>query len=503
MLSSTSVGLYPDSKQVVLYGGPREAQNAYITGRVAVTVKSIEQIKSLAVTLRPQKQKLFQSQQPMTPDLLLRTTLVTDGQTNPQATCISMDEKSHEWLFNIEVPGATAETVYSREHYVAYELIAEARTQGTWVGASQSKACPIAVKRTPNADSPWAILASEPVSETANWQSKLEITLVTESRIVHDNQPMPVRGVIRPLHKGVSLVRAGFQIVEKIGRKVVLFGGNQNLVYSDVIVDNTIDLPNAGLAHAHRNSAESADAQRLTGRPGLPLTQEISASRSLSIPEAYACIQYDIHRGPIRINHELIFFASVVDSQGSVHNLRLATPMFVLPRIDGQQLNLPRYEDTDTDRLVESSSGCSLQRDADFWSNYVFIDTVGSSSSKNDIPSDTDDGEIEIEIEIDPDDCDHADSSVAYVEPISACPLALEGYQQLCNTDVPPPSYPGAATTVERTFVSANLALPGQGTDSTRRKRKFSPRTLLRQQPQSSLTEASGHSSANNDFVYL
>ncbi|KAJ2884861.1 hypothetical protein FB639_001880, partial [Coemansia asiatica] len=499
MLSTTSISLYPDAKEVVLYGGPRETRGAYITGRVAVTVKSIDQIKSLTVTLRPQRQKLFQSQLPVTPDLLLRTTLVTNGQTNAQVICISMDEKGHEWLFTIGIPGATAETVYSREHYVAYELIAEARIQGTWVGATQSKACPIAIKRAPNTDSPWVILASEPVSESSDWHSKLEITLVAESRIIHDEQSMSVRGVIRPLHKGISLVKAGFQIIEKIGRRVVLFGADQNLVYRHVIIGTTVDFPNAGSAHTHSNEAASIDGRRQTRRPGLPLIQEISASRSLAIPKAYTRIQYDIHRGPIRVNHELLFFVSIVDSMGSAHDLRLATPVFVLPRVDSRQLNLPRYEETNADRLVESSSGGSLQRDVDFWSNYVLIDTVERNTKDSDITPD----EESPEIDIGEDDCYQADDNITYIEPISACPLALDGYQQLDNTDVPPPSYPGAATTVERTFVSADLALPGQETDVTRRKRKFSPRTLLRQQPQSSLTETSDQSSSNSISISI
>ncbi|KAJ1804953.1 hypothetical protein LPJ56_006623, partial [Coemansia sp. RSA 2599] len=109
--------------------------------------------------------------------------------------------------------------------------------------------------------------------------------------------------------------------------------------------------------------------------------------------------------------------------------------------------------------------------------------TVDGSSKKKVVALDEDEDEdgADDEIDIGEDgDCRLADNcSVAYVEPISACPLALEGYQQLCNTEVPPPSYPGAATTVERTLVSADLALPGQEQDMARRKRKFSPRALL------------------------
>ncbi|KAJ1722909.1 hypothetical protein LPJ53_002701, partial [Coemansia erecta] len=374
MLSSASVRLYPDSSDVVLYGGPREARSALVTGRVVVSTRNVDQVKSLLVILRPQRQRLFQSQHPLTPPLFLHAKLVADGETEPHVIHSSVSEKEHEWRFTIGVPGATAETVFCSDHYVAYELIAEARTQGTFAGAVQSKTCPIAVKRAPNTESPWTILASEPVSESAVWRSKIELTLVADSRIIHDSQSMSVRGVIRPLEKGISLVRAGFQIIEKISRKVVLFGSDQTIGQSDVIVDNTINMPNASHDQPNNGSSSSSSSSidtrrildadnKLLENTGLPLTQETSASRCLPIPKIYTEIQYDIHRGPIRVNHELIFFVTVIDKMNTLHNLRLATPVFVLPRLNGRQINLPRYEDTDMDQLVESSSEGKLERD--------------------------------------------------------------------------------------------------------------------------------------------
>ncbi|KAJ2386436.1 hypothetical protein GGI05_004386 [Coemansia sp. RSA 2603] len=496
MLSSTSVHLYPDSSEVILYGGPREARSALVTGRVVVSTRNIDQVKSLLVTLRPQRQRLFQSQHPLTPPLLLHARLVVDGQTEPHVINSSVSEKEHEWRFTIGVPGATAETVFCSDHYVAYELVAEARTQAAFTGAVQSKACSIAIKRAPNTGSPWTILASEPVSESAVWRSKLEVTLVAGSRIIHDSQSMPVRGVIRPLEKGISLVRAGFQIIEKISRKVVLFGSNQTIGQSDIVVDNSIDMPNAGHDRSNTGDSSSSGTLRtldgnnsLLEATGLPLIQETSASRCLHIPKIYTEIQYDIHRGPIRVNHELIFFVTVIDKLNTLHNLRLATPVFVLPRLNGRQINLPRYEDTDMDQLVESSSEGKLERDADFWSNYVFIDTFDQAENQQDESSAS---QLQ------------SDNEVAYIEPISACPLALEGYQQLSPSDVPPPSYPGAKTTVERTFVSTGLAVPDQASISTRRARVNNARSISQTPlPEPMFAAETSAALANSDFVVV
>ncbi|KAJ2721974.1 hypothetical protein GGI07_003624 [Coemansia sp. Benny D115] len=256
---------------------------------------------------------------------------------------------------------------------------------------------------------------------------------------------MSVRGVIRPLAKGISMVRAGFQIIERTGRKVLVFGSEQAITQNEIIVDNCVDMPSSQHPHgSNRSNGDfSSNSNNIVDQSGLPLTQEISASRCLSVPEAYTAIQYDIHRGPIRINHELVMFVTILDDTNTLHNLRLSTPMFVLPKLVGKQLNLPRYEETGLDRLVETSGDCKLQRDVDFWSNYVLIDMEDSSSDESDSSTVNSDTRTQAET--------LADIELADSYAPDYCPLALDGYQQLTTGDAPPPSYPGAARTMERT----------------------------------------------------
>ncbi|KAJ2798717.1 hypothetical protein H4S07_005625 [Coemansia furcata] len=255
----------------------------------------------------------------------------------------------------------------------------------------------------------------------------------------------------------MSLVRAGFQITERVSHSIGALGHAHSLAVNKVVVDNTADMTDpqsANLTDITTTAYESLASDKATEKAGLPLIQEIATSRSLSVPEAYTGIQYDIRRGPIRVKHELSLFVTVADSAGRMQNLRLVTPVFVMPMSTRKRVDLPRYEDTDTDELIESGVGAVAQRDEDFMSEYVLVDTTDPSESGN--------------------------TEFHNLELPDSCPLALDGYQ--CVGDVlPPPAYPGAARAlVERTLVSPDAVLPKQDLSRTNRIRKLCSRARLR-----------------------
>ncbi|KAJ2031134.1 hypothetical protein GGI08_009425, partial [Coemansia sp. S2] len=268
MLNTTSINILLDSPEAILYGGPGEASGTLITGRVSVSTKHTSQLTSLMVTLRPQRARLFQSQNPVAPDICLQTVLVSNGLTAPQILHRDISDKEHEWRFSIGIPGSIAETVFSSDSFVTYELVAQARAPGTLASVVQSKAVPIAIKRAPSIDSQWALLASEPISESAVWQDRLDLTLIAESRIIYDQQVLSVRGVIRPLVKGMSLVRTGFQITERISHSIGTLGSAHSFAMRKVVVDNSVDMPSP-------QSTKPAGNGMSTEQVGLPLIEEI------------------------------------------------------------------------------------------------------------------------------------------------------------------------------------------------------------------------------------
>ncbi|KAJ2492133.1 hypothetical protein IWW37_001710 [Coemansia sp. RSA 2050] len=452
MLTTTSINILLDSPEAILYGGPGEAGGTLVTGRVTVTTKYTSQLTSLMVILRPQRARLFQAQHPVAPDICLQAVLVSNGLTAPQIVHRDTSGKEHEWRFSIGIPGSTAETVFSNANFVAYELVAQARAPGMLTSVVQSRAVPLAIKRAPAIDSQWAHLASEPITESAIWKERLDLTLTVPSRIIYDQQTLSVRGVIRPLVKGMSLVRAGFQITERISQSIGALGRAHSFAMQKVIVDNSVDIPSSQSAGHAAFRPHSSD--KPWEKAGLALIEEISISRSLSVPEAYTGIQYDIRRGPIRVSHELSLFVTVADAAGRLQNLRLATPVFVMPMSTRKRIDLPRYEDTATDELVESGVDEVPQRDEDFMSEYVLVDTADHGEP----------GSIE---------CRNIEST-------DSCPLALDGYRCLDNVR-PPPAYPGAcAASVERTLVLPEADLPRQGPVPTNRIRKLCSRARLR-----------------------
>ncbi|KAJ2849709.1 hypothetical protein IWW36_002436 [Coemansia brasiliensis] len=399
MLSTASVSVYPDTAEATLYGGPNVANDAVITGRVVVTGRSARQVASLQVTLRAQRGRRFQGQQSVTPPTQLQAVLVADGKA--AVTHEQLSARAHSWQFSITVPGSTAETVFARTSFVAYELVAEAGVSGTFAGTVQSKPIAVAIKRAPPPDSVWAATAGAALFETADWRGQLQLALAADSRILHsDDQALAIRGIVRPLVKGLQLRRAAFQLVERI----VLSSDSSSASRTVADIDVDIDPDQC--------------TSSLLKQEGIALDHETSTERTLSVPTEYAGIQYDVHRGPIRTYHELALSVSIVDVQGSVHNLRLASPVFVLPR--PCRAALPRYEDTPADRLV---SPPALRRDSNFWDQFVLIDTTNSSAHARPEPA------------------------------LDACPLALQGYRPSDLSQAPPPSYPGAAHRIERTVV--------------------------------------------------
>ncbi|KAI8324956.1 hypothetical protein GQ54DRAFT_295784 [Martensiomyces pterosporus] len=450
MVSSASISLLPDSPEVILYGGPSEAAGSFITGRVVISAKYASQVKSLTVTLRPQKRRLFQSMHCITPHTDLRAQLVEDSKTAHQILHTINGNSSHEWRFSIPVPGSMAETVYTRDNYIAYELIAEARTPSTFSSLLQSRTSAIAIKRAPSIDSQWATMVSEGVEESAAWRERLELTLVTQSRVVSDRQSMSVRGIIRPLEKGISLLRAGFQIVEKVINDVDIFGMPHALTTSNIIAGTSIDMPQCQAARGeYRTAGEELDGladlfggDNRASASGLPIQHEISASRCLSVPEAYTGIQYDIRRGQIRIGHDLIFFVSITDELGAVHNLRLATPVFVLPRFSLKCVDLPRYEDAGMDELIESSVKTSPLEHADSDPTLRHASLAGAANSST--MSLASDGSA----------------------PDAECPLALQGYRS-CG-DIPPPTYSCIAAGGELDLSDSSIAVPQQAITTNR-----------------------------------
>ncbi|KAJ2081815.1 hypothetical protein H4R24_002079 [Coemansia sp. RSA 988] len=359
--------IIPDSPDVLVYGSPREALHAEISGRIVYTTNIPRPVSSLIVRFRPKNEELFNPAMSVACQSEISSVIVKDGISATTATELPFNEAAgqQEWRFSMSIPGNISETVFTPTAFIAYELVAEIRIGSIthWSPfCKQVSSIPMTVKRVPAPGSLWASVAEEPMDISAIWQGKLELSAVASSRIAYDSQPFCIRGVIRPLTKGMRLLRTTFDIREAVDGP--FDSGNEPSSRSHIASRCTHDL-------CAESSAACQDGMRVVvpfphdtatrRRPGLVIDQEIQISGSLNVPRAYEDIQYDIAVGPIRVSHVLFFSAAIADERGQVHTVRLSSGVYVLPRTAVDTAVLPRYEHSDKDVLLAAGQRWSLR----------------------------------------------------------------------------------------------------------------------------------------------
>ncbi|KAJ2161587.1 hypothetical protein GGF46_001357 [Coemansia sp. RSA 552] len=340
LFSRGKLQVIPDSPDVIVYGSPREARCALISGRVVYTTRAPRPISALVVRFRPMEEAVFSSAMSIAcqPDILC--TIVKDGCVAASALELPYDEATgqYEWRFTMAIPGDTCESVSVPSAFITYELAAEIRMPSAvaWMPlARQTSATPIAVKRVPAPDSLWESVGEEPLDVSAVWRERLELSATAPSRIMHDSSVFHVNGIVRPLVKGIRILHATFELRESACGP---FDQRKHTV----------------ARRAHNLCASAAGTSPGSLSPpllGVSVDQEIQIPGNLDVPKAYVSVQYDIPIGPIRVSHELVFSVSAVDECGQMHLVRLSTGVYVFP-CRSPPLLLPSYGLSGKDTLL-------------------------------------------------------------------------------------------------------------------------------------------------------
>ncbi|KAJ1737351.1 hypothetical protein LPJ72_000557 [Coemansia sp. Benny D160-2] len=367
MLSKGRLQIIPDSSDIILHGTPRDARCAVVSGRVVFSGKAARTVSSVVVRFRAKQEDMLNPAMSVAFQPEVTCAVVRDGQIGEAASEeVSATPGQRVWRFRMGVPGNTSETVYSPAAFVAYELVAEVRTAAlvTWAPFSKTVAsAPVAVKRVPAADSMWATMSSEPMNVSAIWRDRIELTSIAASRAICETQAIHVRGVLRPLAKGVRLLRAGFELRELVSGP--FDGANANGPRTHTVARCARDLtavePDSaaesdGAVRIRMQFPAKTPPQRSTAVAGIVVDQDIQVSARLRMPTAYNAIQFDVPIGPVRVSHELAFAASVVDECGQIHNVRLSSAVYVLPHAAAASPDLPRYEHSDSDILLAAAN---------------------------------------------------------------------------------------------------------------------------------------------------
>ncbi|KAJ1735612.1 hypothetical protein LPJ61_000450 [Coemansia biformis] len=350
--------LIPDTPDIVVHGAPREARCAVLSGRIVYLARSPRPICSLVVRFRPKHEELFNPALSVACQPEMCCVVVRDGRVSADSTELAIDECAgrQEWRFSMDIPGNISETVFTPSAFIAYELVAEIRTSPLahlMPFCKQVCVVPIAVKRVPAAGSLWAAMADEPLDASATWRERIDMSAAAGSRIAHDAQSFRATGTLRPLVKGMCLLRAAFELRESTDGPFDSWGEGPPRGHTVAMCVRDLCAPAAPSARQDPMSVR-CDFTPTTAsrRPGIAIDQDVRISGTLRVPAAYGDVQYDIATGPVRVSHELVFSATVVDEAGQVHTVRLSTGVYVFPPGRAPLAELPRYENVAKDTLL-------------------------------------------------------------------------------------------------------------------------------------------------------
>ncbi|KAJ2781682.1 hypothetical protein H4R18_002735 [Coemansia javaensis] len=361
VLSRGRLQIILDTPDVMVSGPQRGARCAVLSGRVVYTARAPRAVASLVVRFRPRSEDLLNPALSVADLGEISCVVVRDGQVCAPAAAVPRSEADgrQEWRFSMGIPGSINETVFTPSAFVAYELAAEMRPAAPACMAAfcrQTCTVPVAVKRMPAAESQWATTTGERLDVAAAWDGRLELSLTAASRAVHDGLPLRVGGVIRPLAKGIGLLRAEFELFETASSPLDYGGGGAG--HSRTVAACSYDT-RAPSTDGMMCLSHTFPLARAPSRGGIAIDQELQLAGRLDVPDAYTGVQYDVTAGPIRVSHGLALNVVVVDAAGQLHKLRLDTAAFVQPLGRPSASDLPRYEHVDMDTLL-AASRCSM-----------------------------------------------------------------------------------------------------------------------------------------------
>ncbi|ORX72753.1 hypothetical protein DL89DRAFT_264959 [Linderina pennispora] len=241
----------------------------------------------------------------------------------------------YEFAFQIVLPGYLCETMYTEHRQVSYQIKASLTTSAL-AATKRSAIKEIAIKRVPYYGAVWESLTNDIINVTAVWRNRIEMCALGCSRVQKDDQALRVKGVIRALEKGYRLTKVGFILEERTRTRV-----NGGFKCTSNIA-----------SFRYLKSSEGLD-----GWFGGLIIDQMAFDMELQIPKAYRKIQYDIKHGPVTVSHRLAFVVAIVDAMGHGTNLRLFTPLHIMPN-DMASYDLPSYGSSFADRILLKAEEC-------------------------------------------------------------------------------------------------------------------------------------------------
>ncbi|KAJ2709063.1 hypothetical protein H4R19_004440 [Coemansia spiralis] len=248
----------------------------------------------------------------------------------------------YELPFSLVVPGDLHASVNTSLGVISYELRVTIQTAGFGINA-WTESLRVPVYRIPDQAALHPALLADTLSLRGDWLGAVGFQLQSDAATVADNSTVRARIVVRPLQGGLRLATVGLRLVETFRFKAV--------------ADR--------LGHARTHDRVACQVQQATsdvaasGLPALPLTSERCFDLELNVPRAFAGIQYSMDTPELRVLHELMLTATIIDSHQEPRYLRISAPLRVVPKLalDAEFAELPDYHRSALDRLLLGGAG--------------------------------------------------------------------------------------------------------------------------------------------------
>ncbi|KAJ2734750.1 hypothetical protein IW152_002073 [Coemansia sp. BCRC 34962] len=246
---------------------------------------------------------------------------------------------THDLPFAFVLPGDLPPTAELLFGHISYSV--QAQLVLTGLRSSCVSKVPVVVLRCPGEGSQWAHSVFDALSVGTQWDGRLSVEAAYGSCSVPADTTLVLGVAVSPSEKGFSLLA-----LEAVLKEI-------QSIYA--CADDQEGATGVGSV-VHRESRLVARKRLAIGAFGTPLDGQNEFGVELSVPPAFAGVQYECESTDIKVSHQLALTALVKTPEGQTIEVVLPAHLFVLPQvsIDGVA-DLPLYELSGDDQLVQSA----------------------------------------------------------------------------------------------------------------------------------------------------
>ncbi|KAJ1943168.1 hypothetical protein GGF37_002768 [Kickxella alabastrina] len=348
-MKPATISILLDTPEVHLYGERASSSGCTLTGKVLMSLRVPTKIRSLNITFQGQQKLKYPTPTPkstqntnLNPLMIERNRLAVSETQNliePQAKYTQYAAGTHELHFEFIVSGdlpATADLITGETKYTM-----DAQLVLTGLRSSSTVQQPVIILRCPRDGGHWAHTVFDSLSVGTQWEDRVSVTLSFDQSAINDATTATFLVEITANAKNHHLMALTLQLRE-----------------TQTIFDNTAHTS----SRVHRVTRIVSQKLMSYGSVGAKLCGQDEFYVRLSIPRVNDGVQFECECVEYLVSHRLVLTASVRAPEGHTAEVTIPAQFSVLPKsaISGGS-ELPLYESSPNDQLIQTSSGLGLE----------------------------------------------------------------------------------------------------------------------------------------------